>query len=195
MSYDKQKMIESVRLQMEAVGADMTSEHTKDTPERITKMSEILFLNNKDPNDYVKLFPKGSDSSVMQKEIPFYSFCAHHHLPFYGKAAVMYTPNKTNIGLSKLARIIRHFSKGFTTQEELTQKIAGFLFTSELNPKDVEVIIDATHTCMTIRGVRAPGVQTRTREVMREVRTEADIDEKDSERFWLYVGNPTSFGY
>ena len=182
-------MIESVRLGMEAVGTDMNSEHAVETPERIAKMGEILFLNDKDPNGYVKLFPKGSDSPVMQKEIPFYSFCAHHHLPFYGKAAITYTPNETNIGLSKLARIVRHFAKGFTTQELLTKNIADFLHSCDLKPKNVGVIIDATHTCMTIRGVRAPGVQTRTFE------GRGEGDKEFESMFWSYVGTPTSFGY
>lgn len=188
--FDKQKMIDSVRLGMEAISENMKSEHSIETPERIAKMAEILFLNDKDPNSYVKLFPKGSDMPIMQKEIPFYSFCAHHHLPFYGKAAIMYTPNETNIGLSKLARIVRHFSKGFTTQEILTQKITDFLYNSGLKPKNTMVVIDATHTCMTIRGVRAPGVQTRTYEIRGLLEKEVEV-----ERFWNYVGNPTSFGY
>lgn len=183
-------MIESVKLQMEAVGIEQ-DEHSIDTPERVAKMAEILFINEKDPTEYVKLFPKGSDNPVMQKEIPFYSFCAHHHLPFYGKAAVMYMPaagpEGKNIGLSKLARIVRHFSKGFTTQETLTREVTQFLYDSELAPEGVAVIIDATHTCMTIRGVRAPGVQTRTFETrgMNSM----------FQSFWDYVGSPESFGY
>lgn len=181
-------MKESVELEMEAVGIEI-DEHSKETPERIAKMGEILFFSDKDPNSYVKLFPKGSDSPVMQKEIPFYSFCAHHHLPFYGKAAVMYVPDMTNIGLSKIARIVRHFSKGFTTQEILTQKVASFLSECELKPKQVGVILDATHTCLSIRGVRAPGVQTRTFERIGSWSIE------EWSQFWSYVGNTTSFGY
>ena len=189
--YNKEKMKESVKLHMEAVGI-VEDEHSIETPERIAKMGEILYVNEKDPNEYVKLFPKGSNSPVMQKEIPFYSFCSHHHLPFYGKAAIMYVPNETNIGLSKLARIVRHFSKGFTTQEILTKRITNFLMESELSPKEVVVIIDATHTCMTIRGVRAPGVQTRTHEHL----TSDQVDDSSFfNQFWNYVGNPTSFGY
>lgn len=188
MQYDKEKMKDSVRLGLEAIG-ETEHEHSIETPERIAKMNEILLVSEKDPNEYVKLFTKGSDSPVMQKEIPFYSFCAHHHLPFYGKAAIMYVPNETNIGLSKLARIVRHFSKGFTTQEILTKNIAEFLYNCALSPGQVDVIIDATHTCMTIRGVRAPGVQTRT------YQQEGIIDLGSSDRFWQYVGNPTSFGY
>lgn len=190
MAYDGEKMKESVRLGLEAVGADMTSEHSIETPERIAKMGEILFQTEKDPKEYIKLFPKGSDAPVMQKEIPFYSFCAHHHLPFYGKAAVMYRPSETNIGLSKIARIVRHFSKGYTTQEQLTESVANFLFESDLKPAEVVVIIDATHTCMTIRGVRAPGVQTRTYAFKG-----VEIWAMTIQKFWDYVGNPTSFGY
>lgn len=176
---------------MEAVGIE-EDEHSIETPERIAKMGAILYENPKDPNSYIKLFPKGSDSPVMQKEIPFFSFCAHHHLPFYGKAAIMYVPGETNIGLSKLSRIVRHFSKGFTTQELLTKNISSFLYNSELKPENLVVVIDATHTCMTIRGVRAPGVQTRTYEQI-GVGTISERIEMD--RFWAYVGNPTSFGY
>lgn len=188
MAYDHEKMKESVRLEMEALGVDMTGPHSIETPERVAKMNAILLINEKDPNDYVKLFPAISQSPVMQKEIPFYSFCAHHHLPFYGKAAVMYTPGSTNIGLSKLARLVRHFSKGYTTQEALTSDIADFLMNSTLQPLNVSVIVDATHTCMTIRGVRAPGVQTRTYELRGDLVPTFD-------HFWEYVGNPTSFGY
>lgn len=185
--FDKEKMKESVRLGLEAVGVE-ESEHSIETPERIAKMNEILLTTEKDPKEYIKLFTKGSDSPVMQKEIPFYSFCAHHHLPFYGKVAIMYIPNETNIGLSKLARIVRHFAKNYTTQEILTTSVAKFLKESELNPKGVAIIIDSTHTCMTIRGVRAPGVQTRTYENLR-------VDQEEFRMFWEYVGSPTSFGY
>jgi GTP cyclohydrolase I len=187
MPYNKEKMLEAVKLELEALGIEET-EHSTETPERIAVMNEILLTSNKDPKDYIKLFAKGSVFPVMQKEIPFYSFCAHHHLPFYGKASVMYVPNETNIGLSKLARIVRYFAKGYTTQEILTTNIAKFLKESELKPKGVAVIIDSTHTCMTIRGVRAPGVQTRTYECL-------NLDDKEFDRFLNYVGTPTSFGY
>lgn len=186
--YDSEKMRQSVKLGLEAIG-EVEGEHSIETPERITKMNKILLQNDKDPQDYVKLFSKGSDSPVMQKEIPFYSFCAHHHLPFYGKASIIYKPNETNIGLSKLARIVRHFSKGYTTQELLTQNIVKFLNECELKPLQVGVVIDATHTCMTIRGVRAPGVQTRTFEKKGEWTNE------EWNQFWSYVGITDSFGY
>jgi len=186
--YNFEKMKEATQLMMEAVGVQ-NDEHSEETPDRVAKMGEVLYQTDKDPKDYIKLFPKGSQEVVMQKEIPFYSFCAHHHLPFYGKAAIMYAPNETNIGLSKLARITRHFSKGFTTQEQLTKDVAEFIYSSDLKPKGVVVIIDSTHTCMTIRGVRAPGVQTRTKEVQGEINPET------LNQFWLYVGNPSSFGY
>lgn len=187
MNFDKEKMKKSVELGLEACGVEQ-DEHSIETPERISKMAEILYTTTKDPKDYIKLFPKGSDSPVMQKEIPFYSFCAHHHLPFYGKVAVMYVPNETNIGLSKIARIVRHFAKGFTTQELLTKNVAEFLMKSELNPKAVIVLVDSTHTCMTVRGVRAPGVQTRTYSAL-------EVEGELFELFWSYVGNPSSFGY
>lgn len=193
--YDKEKMIQSVKLGLEACGVE-DDEHSCETPERVAKMGEILYTTQgKDPKEYVKLFPKGSDSPVMQKEIPFYSFCAHHHLPFYGKVAIVYVPNETNIGLSKLARVVRHFAKGFTTQELLTRNIADFLMNCDLNPKEVMVVVDSTHTCMTIRGVRAPGVQTRTTEHRWEASISEGMAKALENKFWSYVGTPTSFGY
>jgi len=105
------------------------------------------------------------DELVLVKDIPFYSFCEHHILPFYGKAHIGYIPSDGMIGLSKLARIVDHFALGLNIQEDMTCKIANYV-NEKLNPLGVAVIIEAEHLCMSMRGVLKPGHRTITSKLL-----------------------------
>ena len=107
------------------------------------------------PND------EGYDELILTRDIPFQSLCAHHLLPFSGVAHVAYLPGPRLLGLSKLARVVEHFSRRLQVQERLTSQVAAWL-DDNLGPKGVGVVMEAGHTCMTIRGVRAPGSRTVT---------------------------------
>lgn len=190
--FDNKKMQKSVKLFLEATG-HKKDEHTKETPKRAADMWEILLGGNFiDPSKYIKLFPAESSSPVMVCNQTFHSFCAHHTLPFYGKFSVMYLPNKNLIGLSKLGRIFRSFTKRLQVQERLTRDFADFLFNSELKPRGVAVIVDAQHMCMSMRGVRNHGSYTRTFEI------KGVLHEKQFELFErTHNTNPSNglFGY
>ena len=123
---------------------------------------------------HIKLFNEQSnDEMVIVKDIPFYSMCEHHLLPFFGKAHIGYIPSDNKIiGLSKLARIVDNFAKKPQVQERLTSDIADFL-NDNLQPKGVAVIMEAEHMCMTMRGARAAGSKTQTSALRGIMRTDA----------------------
>jgi GTP cyclohydrolase I len=98
---------------------------------------------------------------VMEKDIPFYSMCAHHFVPFYGHAHAAYIPNERIVGLSKIPRIVEFYARRPQLQERLTEQIAGFLF-EKLAPQGVMVVIEARHLCVEMRGVKKPGASTVT---------------------------------
>lgn len=159
-------MSELLTLQTKALltditGVDFDEEHTKDTPARWIKMMKELtteppFTLTKFLNEDPKV-----DEMVVVANIPFYSLCAHHIIPFFGKAHVAYVPGKYIVGLSKLARMVKYWSKGLNIQEELTDGIAETL-SQELDPVGVGVVMAAEHLCMTMRGVQVPGALTTT---------------------------------
>ena len=126
-------------------------------------MYEEIFSGLEDnPERHLKLFDEGSDEMVIVRDIPLYSMCEHHLLPFVGKAPLAYIPSDGRvIGLSKLARIVDSFAKRPQLQERLTGQIADFIDES-MHPMGVAVVIEAEHLCMTMRGARASGSQTRT---------------------------------
>jgi GTP cyclohydrolase IA len=136
------------------------SEHMQRTPERFVKMLQELttpaafeftvFDNTKGLNEMITLY-----------NIPFYTLCAHHVIPFFGVAHIGYVPGGSIAGLSKLPRAVNHFARGLNVQEELTASIADFL-DGKLRPLGVAVVMEAEHLCMAMRGVQAPGVRTRT---------------------------------
>ncbi len=139
---------------LEALGVDLSAPDLKETPRRIAAMYEELltpkpFNATTFPND------DGYDELVLSKNIPFASLCAHHALPFSGVAHVGYIPRDRVLGISKLARIVHYFSHSLQIQERLTKQVADWL-EEELEPRGVGVVIEAEHSCMTIRGVRAP---------------------------------------
>lgn len=161
---DKEKIERAVRDILEAIGEDPDREGLKETPKRVANMYEEVFSGlSEDAHVHLKLFnEKGNDEMVIVRDIPLYSMCEHHLLPFVGKAHIAYIPSDGKIiGLSKLARIVNVYAKRPQVQERLTSQIADFLY-EELEAKSVAVIIQAEHLCMTMRGIKAAGSQTQT---------------------------------
>ncbi len=150
----KKAVLEIIR----AVGEDETREGMKDTPDRVARMyAELLSGMREDPAAHLEsVFHENYDEIVLLRDIPFYSVCEHHLMPFIGKAHVAYLPDGKVIGLSKIARIVDCFAKRPQVQERLTGEIADFLM-DNLKPKGSAVVIEASHSCMTIRGVKKSG--------------------------------------
>ncbi len=172
---DKEKIERAVRDILEAIGEDPDREGLKETPKRVANMYEEVFSGlSEDAHMHLKLFnEKGNDEMVIVRDIPLYSMCEHHLLPFVGKAHIAYIPSDGKIiGLSKLARIVNVYAKRPQVQERLTTQIADFLF-EELEAKSVAVIIEAEHLCMTMRGIKAAGSQTQTSALRGTVRSDA----------------------
>jgi GTP cyclohydrolase I len=140
-----------------AVGEDPEREGLQDTPERVARMYEEMFSGlREDPRNCLKKkFNQKYDEMVLEKDIGFESMCEHHLLPFIGKAHVAYLPNGSIVGLSKLARAVEVLSRRPQVQERMTEDLADLLM-DELKPRGVAVILEASHTCMTIRGIRKP---------------------------------------
>ena len=165
---DLKKIAEGVRLMLEGMGEDPERDGLKKTPERVAdfyaELTEGMWI---DPKEYIVPLPGDShDEMVIVKDISFSSVCEHHLAPFMGKCHVAYIPKGGRIvGLSKLARITEVFSKRLQLQERLTQQIAQTLF-DNLDPIGVMVVVEAEHTCMTIRGVKKPGAVTITSAVL-----------------------------
>lgn len=160
---DKERIENAVREILIAVGEDPDRPGLVETPARVARMYEEIFAGLEDnPERHLKLFDEGSEEMVIVRDIPMYSMCEHHLLPFIGKAHIAYIPSDGKvIGLSKLARIVDSFAKRPQLQERLTSQIADFL-DENLHPQGVAVVIEAEHLCMTMRGARASGSQTRT---------------------------------
>lgn len=161
---DKQKIERAVREILEAIGENPDREGLVETPKRVAEMcSEIFGGLNRDPHELIKVFNEENDGgTVIVRDIPVYSVCEHHLLPFIGKAAVAYIPSDGKvIGISKLARIVDCFARRPQLQERLTRDVADFL-NKELSPVGVAVAVEAEHMCMTMRGIRAGGAKTFT---------------------------------
>lgn len=172
---DKERIQNAVREILIAVGENPDREGLLETPKRVANMYEEIFAGlTEDPKQNIKLFNEQSnDEMVIVKDIPFYSMCEHHLLPFFGKAHIGYIPSDNKIiGLSKLARIVDNFAKKPQVQERLTSDIADFL-NDNLQPKGVAVIMEAEHMCMTMRGARAAGSKTQTSALRGIMRTDA----------------------
>jgi GTP cyclohydrolase I len=175
---DQQRVQAAVRELLEAMGEDMQREGLRDTPARVARMYEELFAGlQEDPVSHLKLFQAADDEMVIVRDIPFYSMCEHHLLPFFGQAHIAYLPkNGQVLGLSKLARIVNCFARRPQLQERLTYQVADFLY-KQAPCKGVAVVLEAEHLCMTMRGAKASGAQTRTsalRGVMREAASRAE---------------------
>jgi GTP cyclohydrolase I len=161
---DKKRIEKAVREILAAVGEDPKRRDIKDTPRRVSDMyEEILSGMQHDPEKELEVvFEKDHDEIILLKDIPLYSICEHHLLPFIGKAHVAYIPKENRVtGLSKLARVVDTLSKRLQVQERLTTDIAEVIM-RKLKPKGVLVIIEAEHLCMSMRGVKKPGVLTIT---------------------------------
>jgi GTP cyclohydrolase I len=151
---------QAVEALLVALGQDVSSAHLADTPRRVALAYEELltprpFHPTTFPND------EGYDELVVARDIPFHSLCEHHLLPFSGVAHVGYLPGSRIIGLSKLARVVEHFSRRLQVQERLTKQVGDWL-SEHLEPKGVGVVLEAEHLCMSLRGVQAPGTRTVT---------------------------------
>jgi len=161
---DKEKIKKAVREILEAIGEDPDREGLLETPDRVARMYEEIFSGlHTDVKDVIKIFQEDEHQEViLVKDIPLYSMCEHHLLPFIGVAHVAYLPRKGRIlGLSKVARIVDVLSKRPQLQERLTSEIADTIMEA-VNPLGVAVVIEAEHLCMTMRGVKKPGSKTVT---------------------------------
>ncbi|MGB7070342.1 MAG: GTP cyclohydrolase I FolE [Pyrinomonadaceae bacterium] len=165
---DLDKVARGVRLILEGIGEDPDRDGLQKTPERVAdfyaELTEGMWV---DPKDHIVPLPGDShDEMVIVKDISIASVCEHHLAPFTGKCHIAYIPkNGRIIGLSKLARIAEIFARRLQVQERLTQQIAQTLF-DELAPVGVMVVVEAEHTCMTLRGVKKPGATTITSAVL-----------------------------
>jgi GTP cyclohydrolase IA len=165
---DLEKIAQGVRLMLEGIGENPDRDGLKETPRRVAdfyaELTEGLW---EDASEHIKALPGDShDEMVIVKDITFASVCEHHLAPFFGKCHIAYIPSGGRIvGLSKLARITDIFSKRLQVQERLTQQIAETLF-DNLQPLGVMVVMEAEHTCMTMRGVKKAGSKTITSAVL-----------------------------
>ncbi len=157
-SVDLKRIETAVREILLAVGEDPDREGLKETPARVARMYSEMFLGlRKDPAEVLrKTFTEKYDEMLLVKDISFESMCEHHLLPFFGKAHIAYIPNGKIVGLSKLARAVELVSKRPQVQERMTEELADLVL-QELNAEGVGVVLEASHTCMSIRGIRKPG--------------------------------------
>ena len=177
---DLEKIAQGVRLMLEGMGEDPDRDGLKKTPERVADFyAELTEGMWEDPSQHIVPLPGDShDEMVLVKDISIASVCEHHLAPFVGKCHIAYIPkNGRIVGLSKLARIAEIFARRLQVQERLTQQIAQTLY-DKLAPVGVMVVIEAEHTCMTLRGVKKPGAMTITSAVLggfrRDPRTRAE---------------------
>lgn len=162
---DLQRIEAAVREILIAIGEDPNRDGLVDTPRRVARMYEEIFVGlAEDPGDHLSVvFDVNHDEMVMVKDIPIYSVCEHHLVPWFGRAHVAYIPNEDGriTGLSKLARLVDGFSRRPQVQERLTTQVADRL-EAVLAPRGVLVVVEAEHLCMSMRGVRKPGTLTVT---------------------------------
>ncbi|TML91003.1 MAG: GTP cyclohydrolase I FolE [Actinobacteria bacterium] len=172
---DRARIEKAIREILEAVGEDPDRDGLVRTPQRVADMySEILGGLHEDPDSVLDVtFEAGHDEMVMVRDIPLYSLCEHHVIPFVGKAHVAYIPNADGriTGLSKLARLVDVYARRPQVQENLTTQIADTI-QRVLQPRGVLVVIEAEHLCMSMRGVRKPGTTTITSAVHGLFRTD-----------------------
>lgn len=177
---DLKKIEKGVRLILEGIGEDTERAGIKDTPHRVAKMYEEIFAGLKTPSEEILKYIEGEshDEMVLLKDIPFYSVCEHHLLPFIGKAHVAYIPSGGKIvGLSELVKAVEILAKRPQVQERLTAQLVGLIM-ERLKPKGAMVIIDAEHLCLSMRGVKKPGSRTVTSAVRGIFRTKQSTREE-----------------
>lgn len=158
LKIDRPRIERAVREILLAVGEDPDREGLRETPARVARMYAELFAGlHDDPRRHlVKSFREKCDEVVLVRDISFNSMCEHHLMPFMGQAHVAYLPGSRVVGLSKLARVVESVARRPQVQERMTEQIADLL-QDELHARGVAVVIEAVHTCMTVRGVRKPG--------------------------------------
>lgn len=178
---DKDRIKSAVREILFAIGENPDREGLLETPDRVSRMYDEIFSGlHKNPRDGIKIFhEQNHEEMIIVKEIPLYSVCEHHLLPFIGVAHVAYIPKKGKIlGLSKVARIVDSVAKKPQLQERLTSEVADIIM-EIIEPLGVGVIVEAEHLCMTMRGIKKPGAKTLTsalRGVIRsDPRTRAEV--------------------
>ena len=170
---NRKKIEKGVRFILEGIGEDPSRPGLKETPERVARMYEEVFAGLETPTEEILKHIEGEshDEMVMLKDIPFYSVCEHHLLPFIGRAHVAYIPSGGKIvGLGELAKAVEILAKRPQVQERLTTQLADLLM-KKLKPKGAMVIIDAEHLCMSMRGIKKPGTRTVTSAVRGMFRT------------------------
>ena len=188
---DKKKIMKAVNDILEAIGENPEREGLKDTPKRVANMyEEIMAGMSHDPEKELKVFyEEEHDEIILLKDIPLFSLCEHHLVPFVGRAHVAYIPDNNMItGLSKIARVVDSFSQRLQVQERLTTQIANVIM-KKLKPKGVLVVIEAEHLCMSMRGVRKPGITTTTSAVRGIFRT----SQKTRSEALSLIRNPRPF--
>lgn len=160
---DEEKIQKAVTMILEAVGENPEREGLRETPQRVARMYAELTAGYHDSakTHLSKVFTAENAEVVLEKDITFHSLCEHHMLPFFGKVHIAYIPNGKVVGLSKLARVVEVFARRLQIQEQMTNQIADAI-NDELSPKGVFVIVEAEHTCMTMRGIKKIGSKTVT---------------------------------
>lgn len=160
---DKKKIEKGVRLILEGIGEDTGRPGLKDTPVRVAKMFAEIFKGIETPAEELLTPIEGEshDEMVLLKDIPFYSVCEHHLLPFIGKAHIAYIPSGKIVGLSELPKTLEHLANRPQVQERLTAQLADMIM-EKLKPRGCMVVIDAEHLCMSMRGIKKPGSRTVT---------------------------------
>nr|WP_302739133.1 GTP cyclohydrolase I FolE [uncultured Clostridium sp.] len=160
---NKEMIMEGVKLILQGIGEDVNREGLIETPDRIARMYMEIFEGiGKDAKDVLsKIFTVENNDLVLEKDITFFSMCEHHLVPFFGKAHIAYIPKGKVAGLSKLARTVEVYAKKPQLQEKLTTEIADAIM-EYLDAEGAMVVIEAEHTCMTMRGIKKPGTKTVT---------------------------------
>lgn len=177
---NREKIEKAVKQILESIGENVNRKGLKETPRRVAKMlEEILSGYKQDPKKILgKVFYEEFNELVLVKDIPFYSLCEHHILPFFGKAHIAYIPDgKKVVGISKFARLVDVFTKRLQLQERMTNQIADTIMET-LTPQGAMVVIEAEHLCMIMRGVKKPGSKIVTSAMrgifLRDLRTRAE---------------------
>ncbi len=171
---DEKRIAGAVRDILAAIGEDPDREGLKETPRRVARMyTELTAGLRSDPAVHLQtFFTEGYDEMVVLRDVPFFSICEHHLMPFEGKCHIAYLPDGKVVGLSKLARVVDGFAHRLQVQERLTTQITDLLM-EKLGAKGVAVVIEAVHTCMSCRGVKKPGSVMVTSAVQGECRSNA----------------------